>query len=231
MKMNPARVIGYVRCSTDEQSLGPQAQRDAIAKWCAANGAELVTVREDLGVSGGLALDKRPGLLAALAALREHRAGVLLAAKRDRIARDVMVAAMVERLAQKVGAQVLVADGTGNGDAPEHQLMRRMIDCFAEYERGLIRARTSAAMRVKVGRGEYIGGHVAYGYRLALDGEHLEPEPGEQAVIDHAREIRRTGLSLRGVAGALERRGMLSRTGRRFGPEQVASMVRDDLPA
>src|SRR5438067_4053500 len=128
----PLRVVGYLRVSTEEQSLGPAAQREALERWCKANGAELLQVHEDLGLSGGLPLDKRPGLLAALDSLRPLCAGVLLVAKRDRLARDVWVAAGAERLAQKAGARVLTADGTGNGDGPESELMRSIVDAFAQ---------------------------------------------------------------------------------------------------
>lgn len=63
-------------------NLGPEAQRAALVGWCTRHGAELVAVYTDHGISGGAALDKRPTLLKALAALREHRAGVLLVATR-----------------------------------------------------------------------------------------------------------------------------------------------------
>src|SRR5260370_31933372 len=85
-----SRAIGYIRVSTDEQALGPQAQREALRRWCATNGAELIATFEDLGVSGGLELDKRPGLLGALDALKAHNANVLLVAKRDRLHRGVL---------------------------------------------------------------------------------------------------------------------------------------------
>lgn len=99
-------VIGYMRASTDDQTLGPNAQRAALETWCAARSAVLVGVFTDQGVGGGASLDQRPGLLAALAALKEHNASVLLVAKRDRLACDVLVAAMVERLAERNGARV-----------------------------------------------------------------------------------------------------------------------------
>src|SRR6476469_878208 len=95
------RVVGYIRVSTEDQSLGPEAQRVALERWCAAQGAELAVCHEDVGISGGVDLDKRPGLLAALDSLRTLRADVLLVAKRDRLARDVLVSAMVERLAER----------------------------------------------------------------------------------------------------------------------------------
>jgi DNA invertase Pin-like site-specific DNA recombinase len=109
---DPTKVIGYLRVSTDEQTLGPEAQRAALERWrwCEAHQATLVAVYSDQDVSGGAALDKRPALLAAIAALKEHGAGVLLVAKRDRLARDTMLAAMVERLAGREGATVLTAD-------------------------------------------------------------------------------------------------------------------------
>lgn len=81
-RADAAKAVGYVRCSTDEQHLGPEAQREALSRWCAANSTELVAIHDDLGVSGGAALDRRPGLLGALDALNAHGAGVLLVAKR-----------------------------------------------------------------------------------------------------------------------------------------------------
>jgi len=218
------RAVGYVRVSTDEQALGPEVQREALARWCAANGAELVAVHEDLGVSGGVELDKRAGLLAALDALRVSRAGVLLVAKRDRLARDVMVSAMVERLAEKAGARVLAADGTGNGDGPEAQLMRGIVDCFAQYERALIRARTRAAMAVKKARSERVG-EVPFGYQVAADGVHIEPLDAEQRVLESIREMRSAGLTIRGIAGRLNATGARAR-GARWYPKTVHRILK-----
>lgn len=219
----PHRVVGYVRVSTDEQALGPEAQRLALSRWCAANGSELVAVLEDLGVSGGLELHKRPGLLAALDALRDHHATVLLVAKRDRLARDVMVAAMLGRLAEKAGAQVLSADGTGNGDGPEELLMRNIVNAFAEYERALIRARTRAAMAVKGSKGERTG-EVPFGYRLAVDGVRLEALPAEQSIIAAVRQLRREGLSIRAIAARLNAQGIAAR-GTRWHATSIARLL------
>ena len=221
---NPARVVGYVRVSTEEQRNGPEAQREALAAWCARNGAELVAVLEDRGVSGGAALDRRPGLLAALEALEEHGAGRLLVAKRDRLARDVMVAAMVERMAARVGAVVVAADGAGDGEGPEAMLMRRMVDAFAEYERALIRARTRAALASKRARGERTG-CVPMGSRVAADGVHLEADPAEAEALALVRELRAEGLSIRAIAGALDARGVPARGGR-WHPTTVARLLR-----
>jgi DNA invertase Pin-like site-specific DNA recombinase len=213
---DPGRVVAYLRVSTDDQTLGPEAQRAAVERWCATHGATLVATFED-HVSGGAAIEKRPGLVAALDALVEHGAGVLLVAKRDRLARDPIIAAMTERLVERAGARVLSAAGEGTeGDDPAAVLMRRMIDAFAEYERALIRARTRAALGVKRGRGERVG-QVPFGFRLGADGVHLEAHDEEQRAVVRVRTLRAEGLSLDGVAARLNAEGVPARGERWYG--------------
>ena len=219
------RVVGYVRVSTDDQTLGPDAQREAMARWCAAEGAELVAVHSDIGVSGGAELDRRPALLAAVDALDEHGAGTLLVAKRDRLARDVIVAAMVERMAARVGAVIATADGTGNGEGPEALLMRRMVDAFAEYERALIRARTRAALAVKKARGEKTGGALPYGFKLAADGVHLEADPAEARVVELVASLRAEGFTLRAIGARLTAAGHLPRSGGKWHPTTISRIA------
>lgn len=222
-QIDPHRVTGYIRVSTDEQAIGPEAQRQALERWCRDHGARLVAVHEDLGVSGAAPLDERPGLLAAIDEVTRGRAGVLLVAKRDRLARDVLVAAMAERLVERQGARVLAADGTGNGEGPEAALLRGIVDVFAQYERALIRARTRAALGVKRQRGELVGS-VPLGRRLAGDGVHLEPDPMEAAAVERARILRRGGASYAEIAERLTAEGHAPR-GAKWYAMTVARMV------
>lgn len=221
---DPRRAVGYVRVSTDEQSLSPDAQLEALGRWCRANGSELVAVHEDLAVSGGAPLEDRPGLLAAVEALRGERAGVLLVARRDRLARDVVVAAMVERLAERHGARVLAADGTGNADTPEGMLLRGIVDVFAQYERALIRTRTRAALQVKRGRGERVGS-VPFGHRLGEDGRTLVVDDREQRAVERVRQLRAQGVTIAAIAERLAAEGHRPR-GERWHPTSVSRIAR-----
>src|SRR5678816_2395195 len=90
---SPAVAVAYLRVSTEDQNLGPAAQRATITAWAARQGVQVAAWFTDQGVSGGKPVEDRPALLAALEALRVHGAGLLVAGKRDRIARDVVVAA------------------------------------------------------------------------------------------------------------------------------------------
>ncbi len=225
---DPSKAVGYIRVSTDEQALGPEAQREALNAWCERHDARLCAIFEDIGVSGGAPLEKRPGLNAALDALALEGAGVLLVAKRDRLARDIVIAAVVERLVERGGARVLSADGTGNGDGPEHQLMRNLIMAFASYERALIGARTRAALRVKKAKGKRVGA-IPYGYRLAEDGETLKPDPTEQTVVGIVKSMRKKGGSLRAIADELTRRAFATRTGGYWHVQTISNIARADL--
>jgi site-specific DNA recombinase len=221
---DPSKAIGYIRCSTEEQHLGPEAQREALTRWCKASGAQLVAVFEDLGVSGGAELAKRPGLMGAMDAIKREGAGGLLVAKRDRLARDVVLAAMTERLVERAGARVLAADGTGNGEGIDASLMRGVVDLFAQHERNVIKARTKAALAVKRGRGERIG-KIPFGYRLASDGLHLEPDDPEQVVLAHVLALRADGLTIRAIAQRLDVEGTPAR-GTRWHATTVARLLK-----
>ncbi len=207
---DPRRAVAYIRMSTERQDLSPDAQRAAIEAWAAREGVAVAAWHQDLGVSGGAALEDRPGLLAAIEAVRAEGAGLLVVSRRDRLARDVLTAALVERLCERAGARVVGADGTGNGEGPEAALLRTLLDAFAAYERALIRGRTRAALAVKKARGERTGG-VPYGYRA--EGKRLVPDPAEQATVARARELRGDGRSLRQVAQALVAEGRRPRGG------------------
>jgi DNA invertase Pin-like site-specific DNA recombinase len=223
VKVGSARVaVAYIRVSKDDQKLGPEAQRAAVEEWAAREGVQVAAWHVDQGVCSVTPVEGRPALVAALAALREHGAGLLVVAKRDRIARDVVVAATVERGAGSSGARVVSAAGEGNGDAPADQFMRGVIDCAAQYERGIIRARTKAALAAKKARGECVG-QVPYGF--VREGDRLVAVPSEQATIARARGLTAAGRSQRAVAAQLAVEGHVSRTGRTFAAAQVARMV------
>ena len=221
---SPFIAIAYIRVSTSAQELGPEAQRAALEAWAVREGVRVAAWCVDQGVSGATPIEGRPALCAALAAFREHGAGVLLVAKRDRVARDVVVAATIERAATAAGARLVSADGTANGDSPADAFMRTVIDGAAAYERGLIRARTRAALGVKKARGERIG-EVSYGFRLGADGVHVEPNEAEQAVLLAVNDLRVVGLSHRAIVAALFTLGFLSRVAKPFQKTQVARIL------
>jgi len=216
--------VAYLRVSTDEQHLGPEAQRAALTAWATREGVTIVAWHTDAGVSGGAPIAARPALLAALADITTHRAGLLLVSKRDRLARDVMHAAMAERMVDAAGARIVSAAGEGtDSDDPSARLMRTMVDAFAEYERAMIAARTKAALAVKRARGERTG-IIPFGFR-AVEGKLVE-DADEQAVIAAVREARVRGLTVRAIAAELAAAGIVSRGGKPLASSAVGEIAK-----
>lgn len=223
---DPAIGVALMRVSTDEQHLGPEAQRAAISSWAAREGVNVIAWHLEAGVSGATPLEQRTILLRAIDDLKTHHAGHLVIAKRDRIGRDVVIVAAIERLVERCGARVSAADGTSAANGPEGLLLRGIIDVFAQYERLLIASRTRAALAAKRARGERAGA-VPFGFALADDRRTLVDCPKERHVIEYVRRRRSDGVSLRAIVAECELKGFTSRTGRPFALRQVALMARE----
>src|SRR4051794_27481587 len=96
------RVGGYIRVShvgrrDPDRFLSPTLQRERIATWCAANGHELITVREDIDVSGGR--KDRANLLDLVEAVESGRLQIIVVASLDRFGRSLVDAiTLMERI-------------------------------------------------------------------------------------------------------------------------------------
>ncbi len=215
----------YLRVSTAEQAesqAGLQAQEDACRAWLQkeAPSYTLGGVFTDAGVSGGSA--ERPALLELLSLV--HLGDIVLVAKRDRLARDVLLARLFERDIENRGGVLRSAAGEGTqGDEPSDKLQRGLIDLFAEYERALIAARIKAAMGAMKKRGQLVGA-VPYGKSLHLENS-LTDNWTEQLTIQRARELRGEGLSLREISEALATEGRCARNGQPFQATQIKRML------
>jgi DNA invertase Pin-like site-specific DNA recombinase len=177
-----------------------------------------------LGICGADPVDDRPGLLAAIAALREHGAGVLLVAKRDRLARETLEVALAERLVRDAGAVVRSADRSDRLEDDGTWLQTRIEDIFAEVELRRIRRRTREALAVKKARGEHCGG-VPRG--MKIDGTRLVPDAGSDglAMAARARELRAGGATFRRIADQLEIEGFRPLKGRRIHATVARNLV------
>jgi DNA invertase Pin-like site-specific DNA recombinase len=194
-----------MRCSTREQArsgLGLAAQRDVITAEAARRGWVLTALHEEVA-SGGRA--DRPVLRQVIDGLRPG--DVLAVARLDRLTRSLLDFAGIVREAQSQGWSLAVLDqdfdlGTASGRA-----MAGMLAVFAEYERELIRARITEAMR-------------------ALPRERRGGPCYSEAVRAKAQRLRDGGLTLKAVAVELERQGIRpARGGKKLHASTVARIL------
>ena len=79
-------------------------------------------------------------------------------------------------------------------------------------------------MRHKRSNGERVG-NIAYGYRLAVEGQRLEPDPSEQAVVARIHELRRRHRTLREIAATLNSHCWHTRRGSTWRHEHIARIL------
>jgi DNA invertase Pin-like site-specific DNA recombinase len=223
--------ISYIRVSSEEQAdsgLGLEAQRQRIAAYCTMKGLRLAEVFEDPGISGGKPLASRPAGSKLLAAAKKGKVLVIVA-KLDRLFRSVADAATVIAEFDRKGIQLVAIQEGFDMSSPYGRAMAQMASVFAELERAMIRERTRSAMSVKRSRGERISGHAPYGSDFGADGR-LVANDREQQVIVRMRELRADGMSFRGIAGRLDREGILPKRGRRWDHTTVKSILKRNPP-
>jgi DNA invertase Pin-like site-specific DNA recombinase len=88
---NMRRAIGYIRVSTGQSKsgLGIEAQHSAIKKFCSAKGFALSQVITECQTGKGTdALDRRPGLGAAIKAADHSKASIVVA-RLDQLGHDI----------------------------------------------------------------------------------------------------------------------------------------------
>ena len=210
--------VGYLRVSTAEQcdsGLGLADQRERIAAYAAMKGLTLVDVFIDEAVSGGKPVGVRPGGAALLKRLRAGGVGAVVALKLDRLFRNAADALTTCAAWDRAGVALHVVDLGGNAvdtASAAGRFMLTVLAGVAEMERGLIRERTRAALRVKRARHERCGA-VPFGWDLAADGVTLTPNVAELAVIADMQRLRGAGWSFRRIAGELTARGVLTKAG------------------
>lgn len=216
------RVIGYVRVSTEEQahngvSLGAQTQK--IYDYCKLYELELVFVYHD--EASGKSLD-RPGFQEALRVLEAGQVDGIVVAKLDRLTRSVRdLGTLLERYFGdrqliSVGEQIDTSTAAG-------RLVLHILMSVAQWERETIGERTSAARQHKKRNGQFCGGFVPWGFKVA-NGVLVVNEEEQNAILE-AKRLRKKGLSLRNIGVELLKRDFRPRKGGNFAPQQVKILL------
>jgi DNA invertase Pin-like site-specific DNA recombinase len=219
--MTPA--VAYFRVSTERQGrsgLGLNAQQERCAAFAAANGLELVEHFTEVETGKGAdALDRRPQLADALAAARRRRCPVLVA-KLDRLSRDVHFISGL--MAQRV--PFIVAE-LGNDIDP---FMLHIYAALAEKERRMISERTREALAARKRQGAVLGNRTNLSQAQAAGTARTVANAQRFAenVVPVINSIRTSGVtSLRGIASALNARGVRTARGGDWQAVQVGAVL------
>jgi len=203
---DPHRCIAYRRVSTTDQvdsGYGLDAQKQAIAGFAKHQGLELVASFEDPGLSGTVPLEERPGLSQALVYAMTKGAGALVVARQDRLARDTLVALLIERSFADAGIKILYADSS-NGDSDADKFTRTVLHAAAEQAKRDVVRRLAVGRAVKAAKkpGSYLGGRPPFGYRVRA--HELVIDRAQAELVKRIFMLARNGVSVRDIASRLD---------------------------
>jgi site-specific DNA recombinase len=149
----------------------------------------------------------------------------VIVAKLDRLTRSVKdLCELLERFERRGVALISVAESLDTSSAAG-RLVLNIMTAVSQWEREAIGERTRDALSHRRGQRERVG-NIAYGYRLALDRVHVEPDPDEQAALAEIRQLRREGATMRGIAATLNHRTHRTRRGTAWRLESVARVLK-----
>src|SRR5687768_9975290 len=172
-------------------------------------GIELAEVIVD--AESGKSLN-RAGAQRLLEMVGRGEVGTVIIAKLDRLTRSVKdLCGLLELFEKKNVALISVAESLDTSSAAG-RLVITIMGAVSQWEREAIGERTRDALRHKRSQGECIG-NIHFGYRLAADGTHVEPDPKEQAALREIHALRRRGGTLRSIAADLNEKGHRTRRG------------------
>ena len=175
--------VAYIRVSTEnqEEKYGIDAQHEAIEKYAAQKGYNIIAWYEEIG-SGA----KRRPIMDSIASgtvITNPPIEAVIVYKNDRIARDSGIYFYYLYQLELKNIQLIATqeDFIGDLTKPMMNMCRSIFQCVAEIERDNITCRTSAGRKVKAKTGGYAGGRAPYGYRV--EGHELVVDETEAELV------------------------------------------------
>ena len=214
MSVARQRAVLYARVSTEEQGRGYSipTQLEAMRRYCEQR--SYLVIAEYTDTHSGTEID-RPGMSALIDALPELTPDVVVLYDVDRLGREVIVQAILERELTAHGARVEYVLG-GDTGTPEGELLKMMKAAFAVYDnrQRVEKARRGKRGRVQAGYPIVPGSRAPFGYTYIS-----EPHKGYLAVNEAEAQIVRQmyhwltveRLSCYEIAKRLWEQGILTR--------------------
>jgi len=220
--MNNIAYVAYLRVSTQRQGasgLGLQAQQDIIRNYLKGE----VPIAEFVEVESGRKT-QRPKLHEALELCKKEKA-TLIVAKMDRLSRNV---AFTSQLLD-AGIEIIFCDFPR-----ANRLVLTIIAAISEYEAGLIRQRTKAALQVKkeqghkLGKPENLTGNMekAITHSRQTNQEKAAANANNKRAVAMLKILVRDTNNLSEMARILNNEGFTSSRGGKFTAKQVAILIK-----
>lgn len=200
-----SRLFIYCRVSTSNQTDNTSfsTQEERCRAYCAAHGHDVVDVMCE--TMSGKSFDDRVQVKSVIDRINAGEADGIIVLRLDRLSRSTRDILDLADQFQKSGKTMIFVENNLDTGTPMGKAMLTIFSAMAQLEREMIVARCNAGRAAKKAAGGRIGGTAQYGYTL-----DWEPVEEQQSVIQHMRDLRSQGLTLREIAAELNEEGVPS---------------------
>jgi site-specific DNA recombinase len=226
------RVCIYTRVSTQEQArsgLSLDAQVEKARAYCAFKGFTVVEVVEDAGVSGGIALARRPGGARVRELVEAGLVDAVIGCRLDRIFRDAADCLAETKAWDADGIALHLLDLGIDTSSAVGRAFLTVAAGFAELEKNLVGERTVAALSQLRSQGVRLGA-APFGARRTQDADEAgrltwEAAQDEADAVRTMLDLRAQGMTLRGIVAELDRQGIATQKGGKWAAMTVKRIV------
>lgn len=221
--------IGYIRVSTEEQSMddkyGIDTQKQAILSYATTHNYTITDFKVDI-ISG--VKDSRPQLDYILYELDPNTTNAVIVFKNDRLARDTKLYFYYFYTLEKKGISLLSTEEHFQEGDDFANIYRSLLMFVAEQERRNIALRTSKGRSIKANCGGYSGGNKPYGY-TSLNGA-LVIKPDEVPIVTTVFRLSKQGYNTVEICDYLNKHPQFhTRKGNSFLPSTVKSILKNEM--
>ena len=211
----------YVRASTNKQKLTLEAQKRAAGEWSAHNVLPVVETIVDANMSTDHSPHSRKAFLECLATIKAVKADFLLVTDRDRVARNKLHMALVEKELAELDppCRIITTSQDPNTEVtPELDLQNGVTDLMSQYEKAKIKQRTIRTLRESRAQGRLPGPKAWASFTRG------------QLTIQLVKRLHKSGFSNGAVVRYFEAQGLLSPHRGKFSMAHVRLCLGSDYP-
>jgi DNA invertase Pin-like site-specific DNA recombinase len=220
------RAVAYFRTSSETNAGADKdplkRQREAVMNFAKATGYDVIAEYTDEGVKGADPVDERPGFAAMLNHIASNGVRTIVVETASRFARDLIVQETGYRFFRDGGITLIAADSPNAflDDTPIAAMIRKILGSVSQFEKAMLVAKLKGAReREKTATGKRAGRK-----------SYLERSPKMVALAKKLARypVGRRRRSLRDIAAELEKRGHVTKDGKRYAATAVSRMIAID---
>jgi DNA invertase Pin-like site-specific DNA recombinase len=172
---------------------GPERQEDAIRRYAASHGIDLVRIYFEKGVCGEIETMERPAFIEMIADLGDTR--TVIVEKLDRLSRHLITQETCIQDFTRQGIALVSCDPAEfdlMASDPSRVLVRQVFGAIAQYDKAMLVGKLRAARKRGKAQGKVMEGQKPFGSRQ-----------GEQAIVGQIKAYRADGHSYEAIANIL----------------------------